>query len=246
MPTNALLTKTAKGVLLLALCLGLVACAPGKLSVAKNLSAAAQAYTAAPPQAARSLLVVGDSTGVGTGASSAQTSLAGLIGKDHPHWRIDNLAVNGAKFEDVVEQLAQAQGGYDMVLVLAGGNDVMRGTSQKTLRTHMEQAIGLAQLKGRHVVLMPCGDVGLAPFFWPPLSWWMSSRAKDLHATAKEVAHATGITYVRLLKPRENNPFVLRSDELHAADSLHPSDAGYQQWYEELQQQGGLAPMLQP
>ena len=51
--------------------------------------------------------------------------------------------------------------------------------------------------------------------------------------------------YVRLLKPRDQDPFVTRSQELNAADGLHPSSAGYAEWYRELVAQGGLNGLTQ-
>ncbi len=207
---------------------------------ASELAKAARPYTAQPAQPERRILVVGDSTAVGTGAANPQDSLAGRIGTTHPRWQIDNLAANGARFEDVQAQLERASPGYDLVLVLAGGNDVIRFTSQERLQTSMEQAVRTARTRGKQVVLMPCGNVGHAPLFLPPVSWLMGSRSRQLHATAQTVALDTGVRYIRLLKPHAQDPFVLRSDELNAADGLHPSSAGYAQWYQELTNQGGL------
>lgn len=238
-------TRTRRLVLVTAAALGgallVSACAPWRIFTSVDLARQAQPYTAQPAQPSQRLLVVGDSTAMGTGAGAPADSLAGLIGQAHPQWRIDNLAANGAKFADVVQQLQRAGAGYDMVLVLAGGNDVIRLTTQKTLRAHLEQTVALAREKGRTVVLMPCGNVGHAPFFVPPVSWAMSARSKKLHAMVQEVAAALQVRYVRLLRPRDEDPFVLRSKELHAADGLHPSSAGYSQWYQELVAQDGLA-----
>lgn len=222
----------------------LTACTPGKLSTASELARAAQAYTARPEHPTQRILVVGDSTAVGTGADAPKDSLVGRMGTDHPQWHIDNLAANGARFADVAEQLERASGAYDLVLVLAGGNDVIRFTREATLRQQMADTVRLARARARHVVLMPCGNVGHAPFFLPPLSWIMSQRSQTLHALAQEAATAPGVRYVKLLQPREQDPFVARSAELHADDGLHPSSAGYRQWYQELREQGGLTPLL--
>lgn len=229
------LAAVAAGALLL------TGCAPWRLMTASDLVKASSPYTAHPAQPERRILVVGDSTAVGTGAARPEESLAGRIGAAHPRWQIDNLAANGAKFEDVQTQLERASTGYDLVLVLAGGNDVIRLTSEQQLHSHMEQVIRTAKAHGKQVVLMPCGNVGHAPLFIPPVSWFMDSRSKRLHATAQTVALDSGVRYIRLLKPRALDPFVQRSDELNAADGLHPSSAGYQQWYEELVKQEGLA-----
>lgn len=215
-------------------------CAPWRMWTTASLASQARPYTAQPPQATRRVLVVGDSTAVGTGATVPQASLVGLIAQPHSAWHIDNLASNGARYADVAAQLGQAASGYDLVLVLAGGNDVIRFTAHSTLRAQIDAVTALAQQKGRHVVLMPCGNVGHAPFFLPPLSWVMSRRSERLHATVQAIAAARQVRYVRLLKPRSEDPFVARSGELHAADGLHPSDAGYAQWLRELVEQGGL------
>ena len=73
----------------------LTACAPWRILTAADLAREARPYTAAPEQPTKRLLVVGDSTAVGTGADASADSLAGLIGQTHPQWRIDNLAANG-------------------------------------------------------------------------------------------------------------------------------------------------------
>lgn len=219
----------------------LAGCAPWRMWTAASLAREARPYAVQPAQPSRSILVVGDSTAVGTGASSPLASLPGLIGQQHPAWRIDNLASNGAKYADVASQLERAAGGYDMVLVLAGGNDVIRFTSQRALRSHIAAVVDLARQKGSHVVLMPCGNVGHAPFFMPPLSWVMSRRSERLHAIVQAISADRQVRYVRLLQPRDQDPFVARSAELHAADGLHPSDAGYREWLRELLAQGGLA-----
>ena len=199
----------------------LTGCMASRLSVSRELADAARPYNAHPIDPQRTLLIVGDSTALGTGADSPETSLAGWIGQAHPQWRIDNHAANGAKFADVVQQLRKADSGYDLVLVVA-------------------EAVALAQERGRRVVLMPCGNVGHAPFFLPPLTWWMDSRSKNMHAIAQSVASNGGARYIRLLQPKEADPFVQRSKEMNASDGLHPSSAGYHHWYTELVRQGGL------
>ena len=173
-------------------------------------------------------------------ARAALDGALGLIAADHPDWQIHNLAANGAKFADVLQQLQRAPAGYDQVLVLAGGNDVMRFTGMDQLREQLAQTVALARQRATRVVLMPCGNVGHAPFFMPPVSWLMSWRSRQLHALVAALAQRTGSVYVRLLKPADTDPFVAQPDVLNAADGLHPSDAGYRQWYAELRAQGGL------
>ncbi|WP_425259343.1 hypothetical protein ACPOLB_00620 [Rubrivivax sp. RP6-9] len=54
---------------------------------------------------------------------------------------------------------------------------------------------------------------------------------------------AGGNDVVRLFRERADDPFV-QQPGLHAADGLHPSDAGYRVWFGELTAQAGLAQRL--
>ena len=183
------------------------------------------------------MLMVGDSTAVGTGASSPQASLAGLLAQRYPGLAIENRARDGARFDGVVEQL-EAGGQFDFVLIMAGGNDVMRFRDADATRADIDRAASLARDLAPRVAFLPAGNVGNAPFFFPPISWLMTKRSQTLHAAVRSAAARTGAAYVNLFKPPENDPFVQRPG-LHAADGLHPSDAGYRIWRDELLAQTG-------
>ena len=75
-------------------------------------------------------------------------------------------------------------------------------------------------------VLIPAGNVGNAPFFFPPVAWWMTQRARRLHAAVAASAERHGAVYVSLFEERENDPFA-QQRALNASDSLQPSDDGY-------------------
>ena len=92
---------------------------------------------------------------------------------------------------------------------------------------------------------MPAGNVGNAPFFIAPASWYMTSRARTLHALVRESAQRHGAVYINLFKEAANDPFA-QQPGLHAVDGLHPSDAGYRLWFDELMAQAGLAEVLAP
>ena len=90
-----------------------------------------------------------------------------------------------------------------------------------------------ARAHSDRVVLMPAGNVGNAPFFFAPASWWMTQRSRSLHAYVKDTAERTGATYVNLFHERDEDPFVI-NPALNARDGLHPSDAGYELWWQQL------------
>lgn len=223
----------------------LAGCAAWRVEQARSLARASEPYRHAGEAGAPRLLVVGDSTAVGTGATAPDFSVAGRIGARFPAATIDNRARDGATWADVPGQLGGAPGaGYDIALLMAGGNDVVRLRDMAAVRADIERSIALARERAATVVVMPAGNVGNAPFFWAPLSWWMTSRARDLHAAVAAACQAQGAVYVNLFREAEDDPFAQRRD-LHAADGLHPSDAGYALWWETLDTQAALTQRLQ-
>ena len=199
-----------------------------------------------PVDAARvRLLIVGDSTAVGTGASSPEKSLAGLLAQAYPGLHIENRGRDGATLAEVPHQLEAGDTRFDIVLVLAGGNDVIRLRDLDNTASHLDRIAQLAKARADTVVLMPAGNVGNAPFFFPPVSWWMASRSRELHALVRDAARRQGMGYVRLFKERADDPFA-QHPELNAKDGLHPSDGGYAVWFQELMAQSALAQRLAP
>jgi len=228
----------------------LAGCTVSRLGEARALARASTAFQQEPAAPMLRLLVVGDSTGVGTGATQPAASVAGLLGTAYPRLLVHNQAADGARFDAVPAQLAAAPGnqGYDVVLIQAGGNDVIRGTDVAALAQVLDRSFSAAKARlrpGGVAIVQPAGNVGNAAFFLPPLSQLMSQRARELHAAARSAAARHGLVYVNLYQEAAQDPFVQRP-ELHAADGLHPSDAGYRVWRDELLAQTDLATRLAP
>lgn len=195
-----------------------------------------------PVQPSLRLLIVGDSTAVGTGASAPEASVSGLLGQRFPRLQIDNRARDGAKFAGLLAQL-DGDERFDMVLVMAGGNDVVRLRRLDALRSDVERVTQRARQRADLVVLMPAGNVGNAPFFFAPVSWLMTWRSRRLQAFVSEAASRHGAAVVNLFRESGDDPFV-RRPALNAVDGLHPSDAGYRVWFSELMAQAALTPRL--
>jgi lysophospholipase L1-like esterase len=209
-----------------------------RIGQAAELARASEPLQRVPERAAMRMLIVGDSTAVGTGAESGRRSLAGLIAGDFPQLSIENRAHDGASLADVAAQLGGDER-YDVVLVQAGGNDVIRMRRRDAMRRDVDRIAMLAQRRADVVVLMPAGNVGNAPFFVPPVSWLMTWRSRHLHRFFRDAAARHGAVYVNLFHERADDPFVRRR-ELNARDGLHPSDGGYQVWFAELRAQADL------
>lgn len=210
-----------------------------RIKQAAELARQSEPLQASPAGATAGLLIVGDSTAVGTGASLAAHSVAGLIARNHPRLRIVNRASDGARFADIARQL-QGDERFDAVLVLGGGNDVIRLTAQDALARDIARVAQRAAARAPLVVIMPPGNVGNAPFFMAPLSWLMARRSRAMHGLVQQAAASHGALYVSLYKEKADDPFAQRPDELNARDGLHPSDAGYRLWYDTLNAQAGL------
>jgi lysophospholipase L1-like esterase len=218
-------------------------CAASRIGTAAQLARESESFQHNPPNASMRLLIVGDSTGVGTGASVPQNSLAGLLAQAFPQLAIQNIAQDGATFEGVVQQLQRDTARFDVVLIQAGGNDVIRLRSDEAMRVDIERAVSLATGRADHVLVMPAGNVGNAPFFFSPVSGFMSSRAQRMHRYVKATAQQQGAVYISLFKDEVNDPFA-HNPGLHAADGLHPSDAGYRIWFDEIMRQADLPTLL--
>lgn len=218
-------------------------CTASRISAATQLARESEPFQHNPPNAALHLLIVGDSTGVGTGASAPKHSMAGLLAQSFPRLAIENRARDGATFEGVVQQLERG-GRFDLVLLMAGGNDVIRFRSEDAIAADVQRSLALAHAMAPRVAVMPAGNVGNAPFFFAPLAGVMSARSRTLHAVVRQAAAESGAQYVGLYQEAENDPFA-RDKSLNARDGLHPSDSGYRVWRDELLAQSGWAAVMQ-
>ena len=189
------------------------------------------------------LLVVGDSTATGFGASAPESSLPGRLARANPSLTVVNRAEAGACFADIAVQL-EGDDRFDAVLVLGGANDVLRGTRDAALRDSIQRVAQRARVRAEVVVFMPPGNLGNLRLFAPPWNWWMTYRARRLQALVAELAQANGARHVSLFLERDDDPFARHPRRLSARDGLHPSDAGYELWQRELETQAQLSARL--
>jgi len=144
---------------------------------------------------APAVLVVGDSTAVGTGATTPHESIAGRLGAAFPNVSIVNRAANGARTLDVIMQLASVGAGrYDLVLVHVGGNDVLRRTPLRALAPQVDALLRLARKLSSNVIVTTIPNLGLLPMFFPPVSWWVSRRSRHVCALYAASARKHGAT----------------------------------------------------
>jgi len=221
-----------------------------KVAVARGRALAAQArpFARDDKRPRRSVLVLGDSTGVGVGAERAADSIAGLIAAEFEDVRVVNLARSGAQLADAyatARAVRDAEGAqFDVALLHVGGNDVLHATATP----HLRQTCGLllAELRSLagHTVWLGAANVGLSPTFLPPLSWWLTRQGRRANAVFRSAARRAGIDYVEFFAERGKDLFSSDVQRWYAADGIHPSSRSYRHCYEQIKRMTALASWL--
>ncbi len=211
----------------------------------KELVDAGTAFELRNPLAVKRVLIIGDSTGAGTGADDPADSVAGRIAREFPSVEIINMSINGAKASEVFQQLESLDdNGFDLVLLQVGGNDILKGTDPDMLKNTVAEIIRLAGRFAPEIIFMSTGNVGSAPAFFPPMSWIYTERTRTVRSVFMLVSREKGIEYVDLFREKSEDPFLADPQKYFAADMIHPGSEGYALWYEELKNQSSLVEIL--
>jgi len=205
-----------------------------RLLRARSLVAQApSAFSHLHPAPRHRILLVGDSTGAGVGCERALDTIAARLARDFRQSEVRNLCFNGATVADVLRTVRALDSAEvaDVVLVFAGGNDVLRRTPWRDLE-HDADAL-LAELKrhGRLVLWAGMANVGLAPLFVPPFSWWMSARTRRVNQVLARRVKAAGARFVDFFHERGADPFSADPARFYARDRVHPSAHAYAYCY---------------
>ncbi len=178
-----------------------------------------------------SVLVLGDSTAVGVGASDAASTTAGKL-SEYLNASIENRAVSGAITSDIPKQIAGAKKEiYDLVLIQVGANDVIRRHPVVDTAEQLKDVLSLAHKRSSRVVLLTAGDIGDAPIFPRLLAPIVSERSGEMRRAFMARAEESGAAYVDLMAAKK---FQGTKGEFYARDGLHLSNAGYGFWFEEI------------
>jgi lysophospholipase L1-like esterase len=211
------------------------------------------------------VLVVGDSAGVGLGATTPACTIAGRLAAAHPDWSIGNLSRSGSRTADVAALLGRLHrrlgslgvppAPYRALIIHTGGNDAIRLTSRSALEHSFSRALAAAALLASQPVVVTGGNLALAPAFPPPLSWLFGWRSRRVRRLFDEMTRHRHVTFVDLYRRRSEDPTVADPLRYFAADGLHPSDANYAIWFAEIDaalkndrstsREGSAAPKLQ-
>ncbi|MES2749261.1 MAG: SGNH/GDSL hydrolase family protein [Patescibacteria group bacterium] len=184
-----------------------------------------------------SILVLGDSTGYGTGAGNGKNSVAGLLGAQYPQYTISNESKNGRTIGEALVKIKTLpqESKHKLILLQIGGNDILQKRDLDVVRDELSQLYGEAKLRSESVVMISSGNVGAAAAFAGTKKAGEYERiTRQFREMFIEVAESEAVTYVDLFQEPEDDVFLKEPKTYLAIDGLHPSAMGYAYWYQVL------------
>lgn len=179
------------------------------------------------------ILVLGDSLGYGTGTSSPEKSVAGLVAGLYPDAAVENRSVNGKRTHELASEVATLEGEYDLILIIIGGNDNMRPWIDiDQSGKHLETIYTAASAHADKVIAFTTGNMRTTTFFPWPLNHVIGSRSVTLRNHAIAAAEKLpNVRYIDVVAYNEKVPFTHAKE---AADHLHLNDEGASYWFSAL------------
>lgn len=182
----------------------------------------------------KTMLVLGDSTAAGVGATSGETSVPGLVAREIKTTAVENYAFSGALISDIPTLLAKAKRAeYDLILVQVGANDIIRFHDADKSAALLAKELKSLPKHGKLIVIV-AGNVGGAS----AIPWFLKAYYTHLtiryHASFAKAIGAIGGDYIDLYTDPHLDPIVLEPKKYLAADGFHPSSLGYMLWFEKI------------
>lgn len=181
------------------------------------------------------LMVFGDSTAAGLGASSREELPGVLIAKglaeeSGQSVRLSTKAIVGASSKGLWSQIEAMQitgGKPDVSVILIGGNDITARNGLSASASRLGEAVQALVDSGSKVVVGTCPDLGVIQPVPQPLRSIMHAWSLRLAALQAHQVRAAGGIPVPLsetLTPELRD----RPDHFFSADQFHPNSAGYE------------------
>lgn len=175
------------------------------------------------------ILMIGDSTVVGTGASDPLKSIAGQFGTECKNWEIINEGKNGDRTIHLAERInIGSKERFDLAIVQIGGNDVLHASPLDQVKEDINLTLEKIKTISRHVLLVSTSAVEIAPFF----PWYVediyTERSREVSQILQDTAIRQGVLFVNSGEVTSD----VAQENFWAVDRFHPSDSGYGVWYE--------------
>lgn len=183
--------------------------------------------------ASQRILIIGESTAAGVGASSPETTFASYF-FDAGKGKVEvlNLGKNGLKAAGLPRLLSHAKPdiptAFDQVVILIGANDCFKFTPPSKFRKELESFIGIfEQMEQTTRVLIPAiPPVNHFPAIPGFLRFFLGIHRYILNKEIDQLSKKIDKLYFHDWKTSF-------TDEFFASDGIHPSDLGYEKMAEE-------------
>ncbi|MEI6495001.1 MAG: SGNH/GDSL hydrolase family protein [bacterium] len=174
------------------------------------------------------VLMIGDSTVVGAGASNPLKTIAGRFGTECQNWEIVNMGKNGDRTVRLVNRVKFDNiGHFDLAIIQIGGNDVVYATPISQIEEDINLILKKVKSLSSHVMLMSTGNPEIAPLFPWYLDDVYSARSQQINQLFSDAAVREGVVFI---STAEQSSSIVDSN-YWASDHFHPSDSGYDLWY---------------
>ena len=179
------------------------------------------------------LLVVGESTAVGVGATRPAAALAPRLAEALQreegravHWQV--VGQNGIRAAGLVAKLRRHREllSADVAIVLLGANDTSGLTSLRGWRRDLGAVLGLLRPGCERIFVAPVPPFHLFRLLPYPLRWLLGHRGLALCAARRALADPGRVIVMEGDFPTE--PRYL------ADDGYHPSDLAYETWARQI------------
>jgi len=179
------------------------------------------------------LVMIGDSTAAGVGASDTAGTVGGQLATALAHQprrvRLSSVAVSGSRAADLGPQVSRALlGSPDVAVLLIGANDATHASGLGAVRRNVADAVRRLRVAGVAVVLGGCPDMGAARAFPQPLRLLVAWQGRRVATAELAVGRDAGAEVVDI--GRETGAAMRADASTLATDDFHPSDRGYQLW----------------
>ena len=202
-----------------------------------------------PTKGVVTYLALGDSYTIGTGATHESRNFPSLLAQRLEaeyggHVRVINPAVNGFTTLDLLAREVGLMNRLhpDLVSVLIGVNDLVRGRGVEQYRESLCEiydAIANGNLPAGHVIAISIPDWSAVP---AARDYGDPAQIRDLtqafNAAAAAEATKRGFAWVDITAVSRSG---IGSDGWISADGLHPGDAQYAAWAEEIWEKAGAS-----
>jgi len=188
-------------------------------------------FSQSPSNPNMHVLIIGDSTIVGTGADDPKKSLAGLVGGTFPKAKVVNIGINGHKTNNLRYDIESLNKSYDFIMLHIGGNDIVKFTNLAKLEEDVRALLVAAKQRAPKVTLVTSGNLGTSLLLPFGTRWVFTRRTRQVREIFMHVAKDEKVAYVDLFREPAVDPFFKEPDTYYSADYFHPSSKGYALWY---------------